>query len=256
MILGHNGMLGGMVFKQFTKLGYNIKTTNNRWPDNDFLQLIKNSQCEFLINCIGVIPQKSPNLEKLYSVNTILPIWLAKNFNGKILHPTTDCEFSGKISVGEFYDKSSEKDASTDYGISKLSSSYLLTRYCNVKQLRTSIIGPEFNGNKVSLLEWFLKQKGIVNGYKNHYWNGITTYQWSLLTHQIISNWDNFDNVIQVSTECVSKYELLNIINDEYKTNKLINAVEDTYINRCLKNDGQFTNIPDIRMQLKEYISL
>lgn len=257
LLLGHNGMLGGMVFRQFTKLKYNVITTNHRWPNEEFLNFIKNSECDILINCIGSIPHKSPKLEDLYSINTILPIWLANNFKGKILHPTTDCEFSGKLPVGEFYCKTSIKDASTDYGISKASSSQILINYNNVKQLRTSIIGPEFN-NKVSLLEWFFKQNDVVNGYANHYWNGITTYQWSILSHDIISNWNSFDNIIQVSTECVSKYELLNIINDVFKTKKHINPVQSLIVNRCLKNDDQFKNIPNITLQLqtlKKYMS-
>ena len=97
LILGSNGMLGHMVEK-YLKQYYKIEIINHRGPSQDFKTAINNSNSDFLINCIGAIPQKTKN----FDVNWELPIWLDNNFKGKIIHPVTDCEM--------------DRD---DYGISK-----------------------------------------------------------------------------------------------------------------------------------------
>lgn len=248
IVLGHLGMLGHMVVKYFENKNLQVQTTNLRWPSKEFEDLIINSNADFLINCIGCIPQKKPDWQLYKSINILLPCFLSENFKGKIIHPTTDCEFNGQLSIDNFYFKNDIANSLDDYGISKAYSSAILKDKMNVKQIRTSIIGPELK-SKVSLMEWFLKQEKDVNGYTNHYWNGITTLEWAKQCYNIIINWNHSNNLIQLATEKISKYQLLCLINIVFNSKKNIIPKDSFFSNKCLLSDYSIINIDQ---QLKE----
>lgn len=235
-----------MLVKYLYYLNIPVETISYRWPDGGFKEKIKNSNCDYLINCISCIPQKNPTWINYKNINISLPIFLSKNFNGKIIHPTSDCEFSGKLKHGCLYTKNDIKDVVDDYGISKCHISNILSSEINVKQIRTSIIGPEIN-NKVSLMEWFFKQANKINGFSNHYWNGITSLEWSVQAIKIINNWNNFDNIVQIGTHPISKHDLLCLINKIFECKKTIISINADFVNRCLKSDY---SLPDIENQL------
>jgi dTDP-4-dehydrorhamnose reductase len=179
LILGSNGMLGHMV-KKYLEQRYEIETINHRWPSDEFKTAIKKSNSNFLINCIGAIPQRT----KDFSINWEIPKWLDENFNGNIIHPATDCEM--------------DNDA---YGISKKKAADWIIEFGKrTKMIKTSIIGPELNGS-ASMLYWFLSNKyhSEVNGYSNHTWNGITTFHWAKFSEELIKNWDNHKAKVQPS---------------------------------------------------------
>jgi dTDP-4-dehydrorhamnose reductase len=248
LLLGHNGMLGHMILKYFIKNNIEIQTMEHRWETDAFKNFIKSSDASFLINCIGAIPQKIKEWENFKLINIDLPIFLAKNFKGKILHPTTDCEFNGDININKYYKKNSIKDANDNYGISKAYASLVLEKYKNVKQLRTSIIGPELYGKK-SLMEWLINEKGQIYGFSNHYWNGITTLEWAKQSLNIIKKWNKTSKVVQLGTKPISKYELLDLINNIYFLQKKIIPRETESVNKCLKSDF---NIKSLKKQLEE----
>ena len=87
LVLGHKGMLGHMVCRVFNQnSNYNILTISERFPNwNENLF----NNVDFVINCIGAIPQKTDN----FDINWEIPIWLNENTKCKIIHPATDCEF-------------------------------------------------------------------------------------------------------------------------------------------------------------------
>jgi dTDP-4-dehydrorhamnose reductase len=249
LILGHKGMLGSMIHKYYKYNNIDTEITSFKWDSCYFKNFIKNSKCNYLINCIGAVPQKNPNWERLKFINFLLPDWLAKNFNGYILHPTSNGEFSGLLKKGEFYKKYDYKNADNEYGISKAISSLVLFNYLNVKQIRSSIVGPELNSN-FFLMEWFFNQDKYVNGYTNHLWNGITTLEWAKQSLKIIKNWDFYDNVVQIGTNQISKYDLLVEINKMFNCNKIIIPTISHYDdNKCLISDYKIKNI---KLQLKE----
>ena len=136
LVLGHNGMLGHMVGKYLSQdESNNIVTINHRFPSNEFKDAIINFTGDYIINCIGSIPQKT----KEFSVNTELPKWLELNSPCRIIHPSTDCEM--------------DQD---EYGVSKRKAvDFLLSKAKKTKIIKCSIIGPELSGHN-SLLDWFL----------------------------------------------------------------------------------------------------
>lgn len=219
LILGHNGLLGNMVYKYFTSKNYSIITTDLRWNNNDFKDFIINSKADYIINCIGTIPQKKPNEELYNLVNYELPIWLDSS-NVKIIHPDTD------------------EPADTAYGLAKQMAREKLLKSKNTKIIKSSIIGFE-KDRYVSFLDWFLHSNGVVNGYTNQYWNGITTLEWSNWAEKIILNWNNFNNVTVLSNpNCLSKYEILMMFKEVFEKDIEIIPTEATISkNNCMKAD-------------------
>jgi dTDP-4-dehydrorhamnose reductase len=247
LILGQNGMLGHVVDKYMVERGYSVDKTHHKWPSLDFENLITKSSADFLINCIGRIPQKNSDFKSFLSSNTDLPIFLAENFRGKIIHPTTDCEFAGSSDPSFFYEKDDLQDANDSYGKSKIWATQELLKYLNVKVIRTSIIGPEIFDKK-SLWEWFV---GCENpkGFVSHFWNGITTLQWAKEAEKHILSFEG--GLTQVGANKLSKFELLNILNEKLHLGKKIQPLETLIVNKCLKSDYQ---VPLLREQIFDQI--
>ena len=129
----------------------------------------------------------------------------------------------------------------------------------NATVIRTSIIGETFNGRKnTSLLEWVRSNKnGSVNGFTNHFWNGVTCLQLAKIIHEIITTnkyWIGIRHIY--SPNVVSKYNLICIINEIYNLNININPCGGNYVNKSLisKYNNLFV-IPDLEIQIKEMYS-
>ena len=233
LVLGHKGMLGHMVCKYFSKrTSFEIVTINSRWSSEEFVRSVLSFDGKYIINCIGAIHQKKTNFE----INVDLPIWLDKNcYDCQIIHSGTDFEMDN-----------------TNYGISKKKAAEYIKNYGkHTKMIKTSILGPELN-SKSSVFEWFMNSKDEVFGWTENYWNGITTLQWAKICYYIMYNRDNSKLLTIPTTECISKYDLLNTIKGVYK--KDINILKDPNkkINNCL--DGNLYS-PPIKEQLIELIN-
>lgn len=231
LILGHTGMLGHMVFKYLNDKCH-LLTTNHRFPCQEFKDFLVNFEGDYIINCIGAIPQKT----KQFDINYDLPIWLSENTNAKVIHPGTDCEMDEDL-----YGKSKKR-----------ASDYIKQNSKNTKIIKTSIIGPELESSK-SLLYWFLNSHGEVKGYKNAMWSGITTLEWAKLCWAMIRYWEEFDIENVVQGTCLSKYELLCTIKEVY--NKDINIVpfENEYIDKCLNGSILTKDIKDQLIELRKF---
>jgi len=234
LILGHTGMLGHMVHKYLTTKLLNVETTNQRWPSQEFKEFVKEYDGDFIINCIGAIHQKTKN----FDVNWELPIFLDFYSKCKIIHPGTDCEMDND-----------------DYGTSKrIAKDFILNTSKKTKSIKTSIIGPELNGN-ASLMEWFLSNNDetTVSGYSKYYWNGNTTLTWSEFAYQLIKNWEEFEVETILSSECISKKEILESIKVVF--DRKINITENIEIlfNKCLDSTIITPHIKEQLFKLKEF---
>ena len=245
LVLGDRGMLGDAVARFYVEVGWQVRSNHRRWPSVEFRNIIRDFDGDLLINCIGAIPQKT----KDFSINYELPEFLVKNIKPgiKYIHPDSDCVFDGKIATGEVYNKDMSPNAIDPYGMSKASVSELY-REKNLKVIRASIIG--IDRYKKSLLSWFLSQNGTVDGYSNHFWNGITSYQWAKISKVIFEHWEEYDFITQVGSPSIRKFDLLFLFKEVFKTQTEINIVADTkFVNRCLDTDIQ---MPTIKYQLEE----
>ena len=122
-------------------------------------------------------------------------------------------------------------DARDLYGLSK----YLgELKYEHTLTVRTSIIGPELNSQK-GLLNWFLAQNGIVKGFKNAIFSGLTTLELSkVIKDYLITN--KKYGIYHVASNPISKFDLLNMINNRYNLNLNIKPSYDLKINRSLNS--------------------
>lgn len=235
LVLGSTGLLGNMVFKYLSKLDNIVIYKNEfRWPSQEFEDYLLSNKFDFIVNCIGAIHQRTDD----FTINYELPIWL-DSLGVKIIHPGTDCEM--------------DDDA---YGISKNKArQFILSHSQNTKVIKTSIIGPEVN-SKYSLMSWLLSNsdESSVNGYVNHYWNGNTTLTWSKFCSELIFNWSKFEKETILYSECVSKFELLKIINRVFDRNIFINPFESTKsVNKCLEGQIKTPNIECQLIELKKF---
>ena len=232
LILGHNGMLGNAVcayLKQF----YEIDTINYRWPATEFIEYIKTYNGDYIINCIGTIPQKTNE----FGINSILPVFLELNSKCIIIHPATDCESDNDV-----------------YGISKrIATDWLLENGKHTFIFKTSIIGIELNSAD-SLLCWALKQTN-TNGYIQAKWNGITTLEWAKQCKNIIEGKHTSVHTI-FGTECISKFELLNLIKEVFQRDIEIIPINGIGKDKCLIADFKLVDIKQQLIELKEFYKL
>ena len=255
-IFGSNGMLGRYI-NLYLSLTNKYKIITLDRTKYDVIKDNSNKLKEILtpnsivINCIGIIPQTNRNNTKEYlKVNSIFPNMLSvlcNELNIKIIHITTDCVFSGKKGN---YTELDEHDETNMYGISKS-----LGEPENCTVIRTSIIGEELKSNK-SLLEWVRSNKNKeINGYSNHYWNGVTCLQLAKIIEEIITKdlyWIGVKHIF--SPNNLSKYELSNLINVIYNLNIKINKHNtENNINKTLSSiHNNIFNIPELKYQIQE----
>ncbi len=237
LVLGANGMLGYGVTEYFTAKGYKVKPLIRK--DYDIISdpiekleeiLVSN---DIVINCAGVIKPtiKNNSVENVLKINSVFPKNLAKvskKHSKMCFHITTDCVYTGQ--KGQ-YTENDLFDANDLYGISKNGGE---NAECMI--LRTSIIGEEKNKSR-SLLEWAKSAKGSsVNGFVNHYWNGVTTLYLAEIINKIIEESLYEEKLYHIfSPETVTKYELLKLLNDIYELQLEITPFEaDSMVDRSL----------------------
>jgi dTDP-4-dehydrorhamnose reductase len=280
LVLGSSGLLGNTFFDFFHKkklenglkffFTFRKKTKNNILFDVTKKGTYKNIlklKPNIIINCIGIIKphinEKSPvSIINAFEINSIFPSVLVKMFpRSKIIHFNTDCVFTGKSG---YYKENHIKDCDDIYGISKSLGEITSKRVMN---LRCSIIGKEKN-TKFSLLSWFLNNKNIkINGFTNHYWNGLTTLALIKIVFGIIINKSFKHGLFNiVPADSVTKYSLLKIFNNKFfisNKKKIIPVKNAMMVNRILstnkknfnkklwKNAG-YSNIPKIKDMVQE----
>ncbi len=225
LILGSTGMLGSMVLSFLSKRDLDITAPSREELDNtDF------NKHDYIINCIGIIKQKLDDPKEAILVNSILPYTISEKApEAKIIQIATDCVFSGEEG---FRTETDEHDPLDVYGKTKSLGEVEAKNFYNI---RTSIVGPDKN-SKASLLEWFLSQKKntVVNGYTNHYWNGITTLHFAKLCYAIIDKEREIPNSFHFKPkDIVTKYELLKIFAEKFDRGDI--GIEPVQVDECVR---------------------
>lgn len=223
-------MLGHMIKFFLEKKEDTVTTTDFKFSSEEFKDFVSLYKGDYIINCIGAIPQKT----KIFDINYELPIWLDNNAPCNIIHPGTDCEI--------------DED---DYGLSKKrASDFLKSEGKKTKILKSSIIGPELN-SKYSLMDWFLNSNKTVFGYSEAMWNGNTTLEWANQCYDLMTNWENYEKETILEGECLSKYDLLKKIKSVFSKEISILAKDEVKCNKCLRGNIKTKNILDQLEELK-----
>lgn len=244
LVLGASGMLGHVVC-QHLSTGWNIDryhvtgTVREGCVTNGFIAMddaitysvmsgsttlagvLKYGKFDYVINCIGVVKPlidegSSSSIASAIRINSEFPHQLAvaaSEAGVKVIQIATDCVFSGIN--GSPYTATSRYSPTDIYGKTKLLGE--VTNYLNFKNLRCSIIGPEFQPNRRSLWEWVNQSnEPDIQGYSDHEWNGVTTLAFARICDGIMSTRGLFDRLDPIEFVCpediVTKYDLVRMI--------------------------------------------
>ena len=194
---------------------------------------------EVIINCIGVIKQdpKIMIAASTIEVNSLFPHLLAdkcRESGARLIHVSTDCVFSG---LRGDYVESDNPDPADLYGRSKLLGE--IDQEGSIT-LRTSIIGHELS-SAVSLLDWFLEQKGEVKGFTKAIFSGITTVEFASLIRNVVLPRSDLWGLFHVASTPISKFELLSIAAEEYGWTGRIVPFDEFVCDRSLNADLLFS---------------
>jgi len=260
LVLGSTGMLGYGVSKTINSNDdFEIIYTSRKKNDSNYFDVLNSNlnnlpKTDYLINCIGVIkPNMNKSITNAIKINSLFPHELSDyciNNNIKLIHISTDCVYSGR--KGKYIEVDLH-DSLDEYGKSKSLGE------CSKKSMviRTSIIGEE-KYNFVSLISWAKSMKGReVNGFTNHYWNGVTTDYFGKICKKIISEDLYKEGLYHVySSEDVTKLQMLYMFNDKWGLDLQINEIEDKeMVDRTLRTNqflNNILNLPSIEKMIKE----
>ena len=281
-ILGSTGMLGSALTKvlenstttvvEFNRAGESI-TGNNRAVKMNAREPINFDtlkQFDYVVNAIGYIKQiideqSASSVENAHQVNSEFPRRL-NDFSvatgTPVIQIGTDCVYSGLTGS---YSEQSPFDPIDVYGETKLQGELNSTA---TMILRTSIIGKEIQTSN-SLLNWVIEQpiNSKISGYKNHFWNGVTTLHFSKIVDGIVAN-NKFraGKFHIVPSGVVSKKELVEAISLAFSRTDLEiegvltpNGVDRTLVTEFPENNQDlwkcagYNSIPTIDEMVNEF---
>lgn len=188
---------------------------------------------DVVVNAVGLVKQHAAGSDEhqCREINELLPRRLASAADAvgaRFIGISTDCVFSGREGN---YNESSVPDAEDIYGKSKLSGEVTNGTALTV---RTSIIGRELSGAQ-GLLEWFLSNRGArVKGYSNAIFSGFPTVVLAEILKKVIIEDSELRGLYHISSDPISKLELLRTVNDAFGANVSIEPTEEFRIDRSL----------------------
>ena len=201
------------------------------------------SKPDVIINAVGIVKQLPTSKEviKTLKINSIFPHQLAQmaQTDGiRLITISTDCVFNG--TKGN-YTEGDVSDAADLYGKSKNLGEVIAP---NCLTLRTSIIGRELQTSH-SLVEWFLSNRGgKVKGFTRAVYTGFPTVVFADIISDLIERHKNLQGLYHVSSEPISKFDLLCLLRKFYKISIEIEPFSDFQIDRSL-NSAKFRNETD-----------
>ena len=270
LVIGCKGMAGHVIktyleslkIYHVTGIARNVNSNKNLFnldvsDTNKLENIIKESSFDIVINCIGLLNKNAEdNPELAVWLNSYFPHLLSKfgNIYGfKLIHISTDCVFSGKEGG---YKEDSFKNGNGFYAKSKA-----LGEVINNKDLtfRTSIIGPELKQDGIGLFHWFMNQENEISGFSKVYWTGVTTLELAKGINQSIQQ-DLKGLFHFVNESKISKYDLINIFNQNFRDSKIKITEDSTYkIDKSListRNDFKYSvsSYTDMIFKMKQWM--
>lgn len=267
LVLGSTGLIGHQVYYylkehsnyELSNISYRTKLEEDSIlldirEEQNFLSIIENIKPEIIINCIGVLISGSNNdPENAIFINAYMPhrlASLADSIGAKLIHISTDCVFSG--GKKEPYLENDIKDGGDTYAKTKGLGEIINNKHLT---LRTSVVGPELKTNGEELFHWFMNQTGIINGFTESIWSGVSTFELARAVNWAIEN--NITGLYHITNNSsISKYDLLNLFKRYTEKDIEINAVEGRKIDKCFidtRNELNYT-IPSFDLMIEKMV--
>ena len=252
LILGGNGMLGhklvqilGSEFETFSTIRRELPaverfgifdrertiTNVDVTSERQVVDVIDKVRPDVVINCVGIIKQITSTLEIMVQINTVLPRKLAElsaKYHFRLILISTDCVFAG--SKGN-YSEADVPDADDIYGKTKLRGEVVAP---NCLTIRTSMFGRELDSSH-SLIEWFLSMRNqTISGFTRAIYSGFSTIVLSEIISSLIKDRADLSGLYHISSDPISKFELLELVNDAFEANVTIKPDDSLIIDRSL----------------------
>lgn len=264
LVLGSIGMAGHLITLFFKERAYDVTaysmrpfpyTRNiigNALETENFKRMLLDENYDVVINCIGILNKVADENKSLaVYLNSYIPHLIADTLKvkkTKLIHMSTDCVFAGN--TGPYYEDSF-RDGITFYDRSKALGE---VDDCRNVTFRNSIIGPDINEDGIGLFNWFMKQKGVINGYTEAIWTGVTTLTLAKAMEQAIKE-DLSGLYNLVNNSSISKFDLLCLFNKYFRNNNLIiNESQELKLDKSLRSnrkDFSFT-VPSYEEMVQE----
>jgi dTDP-4-dehydrorhamnose reductase len=254
LILGAGGMLGHKLVQLWSTKYFVVGTVRKPWAFYDSYEIfdkehlvdnvdvgdfavvenvISRVQPDFIVNCVGVIKQLDAANDPVatISINSLFPHKIARlcrAVGARLIHISTYCVFSGNRGM---YKETDPPDATDLYGRTKLLGE-VISPHCLT--LRTSIIGRELI-TRNGLIEWFLQSgQSEVLGFRRAIYTGLTTIELARVLLSIMEAPKWLNGIYQVSSDPISKYELLLLVRKAYGVSTEIIPTDTPAIDRSL----------------------
>lgn len=254
LILGGSGMLGHRLWINLRKkheVWVTVRGETNPFPAvpefppeyiryrvdgmifDEVTRALASIQPDLVINCIGLIKQMGHIArDPLFSIslNSLLPhrvSLICRAAKIRMIHISTDCVFSG---MKGNYSESDQSDAEDLYGRTKFLGE---VHYPHTVTLRTSIIGQELK-TRLGLIDWFLGQTGIIKGFQKAIFTGFTTDELARIIMEYVIPKPELSGLYQVSSDPISKYDLLMLARTDYQKDITILPDQDFFCDRSL----------------------
>ncbi|MBK6721956.1 MAG: SDR family oxidoreductase [Acidobacteria bacterium] len=252
LILGGNGMLGhklvqilGSEFETFSTIRRELPaverfgifdrertiTNVDVTSERQVVDVIDRVRPDVVINCVGIIKQITSTPETMVQINTVLPRKLAElsaKYHFRLILISTDCVFAG--SKGN-YSEADVPDADDIYGKTKLRGEVVAP---NCLTIRTSMFGRELDSSH-SLIEWFLSMRNqTISGFTRAIYSGFSTIVLSEIISSLIKDRADLSGLYHISSDPISKFELLELVNDAFEANVTIKPDDSLIIDRSL----------------------
>ena len=253
LILGGAGMLGHQLLRELQSrhdtrvtlrqslaayASCGLFNAGNAYSDVDVCasgrveQVLTDFRPAVVVNAVGIVKQRPEAHDSILSieVNSLLPHRLAldcRAVGARLIHLSTDCVFSGERG---HYSEDDRPDPLDLYDRSKLLGEVSAN---NAVTLRTSMIGLGLY-RKTNLIDWFLAQKGRVQGYRHAIFSGLTTAEISRVIAMLIENHPAASGLYHLSAAPISKLELLTKLRERLSLPVEIVPVDKPKIDRSL----------------------
>ena len=224
----------------------------------DFIKLesaIRKIEPDIVVNCIGIlISESSKNPELAKKVNEEFPHKLSDlcdQISAKLIHMSTDCVFSGKKTTP--YIEIDKKDGSDNYAVTKAAGEIISENHLTI---RTSVIGPELNEDGEQLFNWFMNEKGEVNGYADAIWSGVTSLELGRAVAHLIK--EDVNGLYHVTNNLpITKNELLHLFKNNTHKKIDIGYLSGININKHFIDTRKTINyiIPSYEKMITEMVA-